>query len=138
VILHLRDRLKIFREVARVLVPGGRFLFTDAGVITGPVSDQEVQLRSVYGCTQFVPPGFNESALELAGFRLIERQDRTASLLKNASGRREARLAHRAELGPLEGSTDFERHQLYLETVIALSQRGSLSRIMYLAESRAA
>lgn len=137
VILHLRDRLKFFREVARVLVPKGRFLFTDAGVITGPVSDREVQRRSIYGYTQFVPPGFNESSVQLAGFRLVERQDQTASLLKNASGRREARIAHRAELEALEGNTYYELHQQYLETVIALSQRGSLSRIMYLAESGA-
>ena len=34
VILHLRDRLSVFREVARVLIPAG-ILFTDAGAITG-------------------------------------------------------------------------------------------------------
>ena len=44
VILHLRDRLKVFREVTRVLVPGGRFLFTDAGVLTRSISDEEVRL----------------------------------------------------------------------------------------------
>ncbi len=32
-ILHLRDRAAVFREVARVLAPGGRFLLTDAGVM---------------------------------------------------------------------------------------------------------
>ena len=31
VILHLRDRTKLFGEVARILIPAGRFLFTDAG-----------------------------------------------------------------------------------------------------------
>ena len=137
VILHLRDRLRVFREVARVLLSRGRFLFTDAGVITSPVSDEEIQLRSVYGYTQFVPPGFNERTLESAGFRLTERHDRTASLLKNASGRLAARLAHQAELEPIEGSACFVRHQRYLETVIALSQRGAVSRMMYLAESPA-
>jgi SAM-dependent methyltransferase len=135
VILHLRDRLAVFREVARVLVSGGRFLFTDAAVITGPISDEEVRLRVVHGFTQFVPPGFNERLLDLGGFRILEYHDRTASLLKNATGRLAARLAHRAELEPIESSGYFERHQRYLETVIALSQRGALSRMMYLAES---
>ena len=134
VIVHLRDRLRVLREVARVLVSGGRFLFTDAGVLTGSISDEEVRLRAVYGYAQFVPPGFNERLLELAGFRLIEHHDRTSSLLKNATGRLAARLAHRAELEPIESSGYFERHQRYLETVIALSQRGALSRMMYLAE----
>jgi SAM-dependent methyltransferase len=137
VILHLGDRAGVFREVARVLVPGGRFLFTDAGVITGAISDEEVRLRAVHGHTQFAPSGFNEQMLELAGFRLIDRNDRTSSLLKNAKGRLVARLAHRAEIEQLEGSASFERQQRYLETVARLAERGALSRIVYLAESPA-
>ncbi len=136
VILHLRDRLLAFREVARVLIPAGRFLFTDAGVITGPISDEEIRLRAVHGHTQFVPPGFNEATLELAGFRVMDREDRTASLLKTATGRLNARLGHREELEQLEGSSEFARQQQYLETVIELAQRSALSRWMYLAESR--
>jgi SAM-dependent methyltransferase len=135
VILHLRDRATIFREVERVLAPGGRFLFTDAGVITGPVSDEEVRFRAAHGFTQFVPSGFNERMLEDAGFRLIECSDRTANLLKTASGRLAGRIAHRLELEKLEGSTNFERQLRYLETVIGLSQRGAVSRMMYLSES---
>jgi SAM-dependent methyltransferase len=137
VILHLRDRLSAFREVARVLIPGGKFLFTDAGVITGPISDEEIRLRAIHGHTQFVPPGFNESMLELAQFRMIDSKDRTTSLLKTATGRLNARLGHREELEQLEGSSYFERQQRYLETVIDLSRRGAVSRLMYLAESRA-
>jgi SAM-dependent methyltransferase len=136
VILHLRDRLSMFREVARVLIPAGKFLFTDAGVITGAISDEEIRLRAVHGHTQFVPPGFNENMLGLAGFRVIDCKDRTANMLKAATGRLSARLGHREELGQLEGSSSFERQQRYLETVIDLSHRGSISRLMYLAESR--
>ena len=135
VILHLRDRVNAFREVARVLVPSGRFLFTDAGVVSGPVSDEEIRTRAVHGYTQFVPPGFNERALELGGLSLLEVHDRTASLVKNATGRLAARLAHRAELEQLEGDSYFEGQLRYLETVIGLSQRGAMSRVMYLAES---
>jgi SAM-dependent methyltransferase len=137
VILHLRDRLSVFREVARVLIPAGKFLFTDAGVITGAISDEEIRLRAVHGHTQFVPPGFNENLLGLAGFRVIGREDRTVSMLKAATGRLSARLGHREELEQLEGSSYFERQQRYLETVIDLSNRGAVSRLMYLAESRA-
>ena len=124
--------------MARVLVPGGRFLFTDAGVITGSISDEEMRLRAVHGPNHFVPPGFNERMLELAGFRLLESADRTLSLLQNARGRLAARLAHRAELEKIEGSANFERQQRYLETVIGLSDRGAVSRMMYLAESHTA
>jgi SAM-dependent methyltransferase len=135
VVLHLRDRAAFFREVARVLKPAGRFLFTDAGVVTGSISDEEVRLRSVHGYTQLSAPSFNERVLERAGLRLLESEDRTASVLKNATGRRAARIAHRGELEPLEGAEDFQRQQQYLETVIEISRRGAVSRTMYLAES---
>jgi SAM-dependent methyltransferase len=137
VLLHLRDRLAVFHEIGRVLIPAGKFLFTDAGVLTGPISDEEVRLRAVHGYTQFVPPGFNERMLELCGFRLIDRQDRTASLLKTATGRFNTRLSHREELERIEGSSYFEQQQRYLDAVIELSERGALSRWMYLAQSRA-
>src|SRR5258706_347931 len=52
-ILHLRDRLAVFREVARVLRSRGKFYFTDAGVITGPISNEEIRLRAAHGYTQF-------------------------------------------------------------------------------------
>lgn len=134
VILHLRDRAALLREVARVLTRGGKLLMTDAGVLTGSLSNEEARLRSIHGYTQFVPPGFNERMLEGAGFRLIHAEDRTVSPLEIASGRLAAKLAHRAELEPLEGSARFEGQQQYLETVIGLSRRRALSRMMYLAE----
>jgi SAM-dependent methyltransferase len=134
VVLHVRDRSALFREIARVLAPGGRFLFTDAGVLVGIVADDEVASRSLHGRTHFVAPGLNERALDDAGFRLLETEDRTESLLVNAEGRLSARLAHREELEQVEGATGFAREQEYLETVIALSRRRSVSRMMYLAQ----
>ncbi|MEP6998753.1 MAG: class I SAM-dependent methyltransferase [Betaproteobacteria bacterium] len=138
VVLHLRDRAAVFNGVARILVPGGRFLFTDAGVITGLVSNEEVRQRAMHGFTQFVPAGFNERTIELAGFRLLESADRTPSLLANAMGRLASRNAYRKELEQVEGKTYFEAQLQYLETVIALSERGSVSRVSYLAESHVA
>jgi cyclopropane fatty-acyl-phospholipid synthase-like methyltransferase len=133
VILHLRDRLELFGEVARVLVPGGRFLFTDAGVLTGTISDAEALHRSLHAPIQFHPPGFDERALETAGFRVLEIEDRSAAQAALAEARHGARLAHRAELEPIEGD-EFELHQRYLETVIEISRRGAVARRMFLAE----
>jgi len=138
VVLHLRDRAQLFREVARTLAFGGRFLFTDAGVVTGSISHLEVRARSVHGYTQFVAPGFNERMLDSSGFRIIETEDRTASVMKNARGRLDGMLAHRAELERLKGVDDFELQQRYLETVIELSRRRAVSRLMYLVEARSA
>jgi len=134
VVLHVRDRSKLFHEVAKVLRPGGRFLFTDAGVVTGSVSNDEVRNRSVHGYTQFVPAGWNEGLLESAGFHLIKAENRTTSVLRNANGRLAAIQAHRADLERVSGAADFVRQQDYLETIVELSRRGAVSRLMYLAE----
>lgn len=134
VVLHLRDRERLFGEVARVLAPEGRFLFTDAGVLRGAISDEEVRRRSLHGRTWLSAPDFNERALARAGLRLVGSWDRTAGLLQNASGRLRARRAHRAELQALEGKEAFEAQERYLETVLALSERGALSRVAYLAQ----
>ncbi len=133
VILHLCDRAKVFQEVARVLAPEGRFLFTDAGVIAGPISSEQIRHRALHGYTQFAPAGFNERVLEQAGFRVLETADRTPSLLKNATGRLTARLAHQQELEQLEGKAGLESQQQYLETIIDLAQKRALLRMMYLA-----
>ena len=134
VVIHLADRGSTFGEVARLLAPGGRFLFTDAGVLAGPVSSAEVTRRSVNGRTTLVPPGTSEHALERAGFRLLESADRTPSLLARARGRLAARQEHHAELERVEGAARFAEQALYLETVIELAERGALMRWMYLAE----
>ena len=83
---------------------------------------------------QFLPPGVNEELLAAAGFRLIDQEDRTGSVVFNASGRLRAMLAHRAEVEAADGKAVFARQQRYLETVVALSERRALSRIMYFAE----
>src|SRR6267143_5341712 len=126
VILHLRDRAAIFEEVARVLAPAGRFLFTDAGVITGPVSSEEIQRRTPHGYAQFVPPGVNEQLLERAGFRVTDRTDLTDTMIKSAAGRLAARTSHESELENLECRSTFERQQKYLKTAQTLAERGAL------------
>jgi SAM-dependent methyltransferase len=136
VILHLRDRLRTFTEIARVLMQGGRFLFTDAAVVTGAITSEEVAIRSTHGFTQFCAPGFNERALEQAGLTLLETEDRTHGMLSNARGRLEARFRHQADVQQLEGAQRFARYQSYLQSIVSLTQRGSLSRTMYLVEVR--
>jgi SAM-dependent methyltransferase len=133
VVLHLRDRASLFAEVARVLAPGGRFLLTDAGVQTGTVLSEEIALRSLHGPTRVVPPAFNPEALNRAGLAVLREDDLTPALIRSATGRRQARQAHRVELIAREGSAGYERQDAYLETVILLAERGALSRKMYLA-----
>ncbi len=135
-VLHVRDRQALFRQVSALLHPTGRFLITDAGVITGAVSNAELQLRSIHGYTQFVPAGWNESLLEGAGFRLLETEDRSTSVVRNASGRLAAIHKHREELERFSGVASFQSQANYLTTVAELASRGAVSRFMYLAELR--
>lgn len=134
VVLHLPDRLQLFREVARLLRPGGRFLFTDAGVLTGVVSSEDLRRRSVHGESFYVAPGWNDRLLAAADLRVIETEDRTGRVLTTASGRLAAMLAHRGELEQQSSPAEFERYKSYLDTVLALSRTAALSRLMYLSE----
>ena len=134
VILHLRDRHTVYKELFSFLKPGGKLLITDAGILTGAVSNDEIKLRSVNGYTQFVPPGYNEAALEASGFKILSIIDKTAGVLENASGRILARNNYSDELIEFEGLEVFLEQQQYLQVVLELSKRRALSRMVYLAE----
>jgi len=138
VVLHLRDRGRLFREVAARLPPGGRFLVTDAGVLTGTVSTTELLRRSPHGPTRLADPGENERSLAEAGLRLLETEDRTARVAAAACGRLDAYRHFRTELAASWGPDQLERQLAYLETVVALSERRAVSRFAYLAERAAA
>jgi cyclopropane fatty-acyl-phospholipid synthase-like methyltransferase len=134
IVLHLQDRAAFLASVARVLRAEAKLLFTDAGVITGAISNDEVRARSVHGYTQFVPRGWNEEVLSRAGFRLLEREDRTVSVVRNAQGRLKALAHHREELERLLGLASFAKQVEYVSMVEELASRRALSRFMYLAE----
>lgn len=138
VVLHLRDRSKLFRDVATMLRPGGRFVFTDAGVVTGAISNEDVRDRSPRGYTQFVPPGWNETLLEAAGLRLLETEDRTQSVFEYATRRLAAIQKYRAELEQVSEAFDFELEKAFLSTAARLAQSKAVSRVMYLAQADAA
>jgi len=131
---HIRERLPALREWHRVLRPGGRALFTDAMVITGIVSHEEIATRSSIGFYLFVPPGENERLLEAAGFRVIGVEDVTANAEDVAGRWRDAREGQRSALIAREGSENFEGLQRFLGCVHSLSAERRLSRFAYLAE----
>jgi ubiquinone/menaquinone biosynthesis C-methylase UbiE len=65
---HLPGREELFTDWHRVLNPRGRILFTDPNVVTGPVTNEEIRVRSSIGFYLFLPAGCNERLLERAGF----------------------------------------------------------------------
>lgn len=130
---HVPKRVEVLREWHRVLKPGGQMLFTDALVITGLVSHEEIAKRSSIGNYYYAPPGVNEEMIEGAGFELIRREDLTSNAVAVSRRWHDARADHRAEVVRIEGESNFEGLQQFLWCVYTLTSEGRLSRYMYLA-----
>jgi len=135
-ICHIRDRDAVLRDWYRVLRPGGRALFTDALVMTGIVSHEEIATRSSIGFYVFVPPGENERLLEAAGFAVLAVEDVTHSTADISRRRHDARARHERALVEREGQQNFDGLQRYLRCVHSLAAERRLSRFAYLAEKR--
>ena len=131
---HFPDRIAVFHEWKRVLTPCGRGLFTDPVVIAGPVTNDELALRSSIGLFLFVPPGVNERLIAEAGLRLLRQEDVTANAALVSGRWREARHRHRDELTWIEGAERFEGLQAFLGAVHRLTSDRRLRRIAYLVE----
>jgi SAM-dependent methyltransferase len=134
---HFPDRLAVLREWHRVLRAGHRALFTDPVVITGPVTNNELALRSSIGLFLFVPPGINEQLIGQAGFRLVRQEDVTENAALISGRWHQARQAHKDGLIPIEGEERFEGLQRFFETVHCLTSERRLSRMVYLIEKSA-
>jgi SAM-dependent methyltransferase len=131
---HLLGRLQVLNDWHRLLVPGGRILFTDPVVITGLISTREVALRSAAGDSLFAAPGEDERLIAEAGFTLIGREDATANIAAVSGRWYAARAAHRACLAEIEGETEFETMQEGMAAVHLLATEGRLSRIVFVGE----
>jgi len=130
---HLPRRAELFVDWHRVLKPGGRLLFTDPIVVTGPVTNDEIRVRSSIGFYLFVPAGCNERLLEGAGFVVEEMRDVTEAEEQVSARWRDARARRREALAAVEGEEGFEGLQKFLDAVCILSSERRLSRFAYLA-----
>jgi SAM-dependent methyltransferase len=134
---HIVNRLEVLRDWHRVVRPGGRILFTDAMIVSGVVSNEEIAIRSSIGFYVFVPHGMNEQLIEQSGLRLISAEDATEDAASIARRWREARDAHRSALVEREGLANFSGLQRFLTCVHRLSAEKRLTRWGYLAEKAA-
>jgi SAM-dependent methyltransferase len=133
---HFADRLKVFREWRRVLRPGRRAVITDPVLNTGPVTNDELALRSSIGLFLFVPPGVNEQVIEAAGFRLIRHEDVSANAAMVSRRWHESRERHKDARIKIEEEERFHGLQECFAAVHRLTSEKRLSRIVYLVEKQ--
>ena len=131
---HFRDRLCVFKEWKRVLRDGGRCLFTDPVVVTGMVSNAEIEARSSIGFFLFSCLGANEAQLSAADFQVERTTDVTDSVAQLSRRWRDAREKWRSQLIQLEGEPKFNGVQRFLEAAHALASERRLSRFVYVGK----
>jgi SAM-dependent methyltransferase len=134
VLCHIPGRPAILVELFRVLKPGARFLFSDALVIGGIISHQEIATRSSIGYYLFSPPRENERLLKKAGFRVLKVEDTTENASAIAGRWCDARQKRSEALLAIEGRKNFDGLQQFLSNVHVLTSERRLLRLLYLAE----
>jgi ubiquinone/menaquinone biosynthesis C-methylase UbiE len=133
VLCHVPGRPAVLRELFRILKPGGRLLFSDALIIDGLISQEEIATRSSIGFYIFSVRGVNEQLIRTAGFRVAKVWDTTDQASATAERWRNARRHHEDKLRTLEGNSNFEGLQRFLSCVHELTHQERLRRFVYLA-----
>lgn len=134
---HFVDRRRVLAEWRRVLRPGGKAVFTDPVVVSGPVTSEELAQRSSIGAFLFVPHGTNERLIDESSLRLVRRDDVSEPAVRIAGRWHRARQARRDDLLRIEGAERFEGLQQFLRCVERLTDERKLSRFVYLVERAA-
>jgi ubiquinone/menaquinone biosynthesis C-methylase UbiE len=133
VLCHLAGRPGVLGEMFRILKAGGRMLFSDALVVGGMLSHEEIATRSSIGFYVYSPPGENERLIARAGFHRISVTDTTDSAAQIAKLWYEARKKRSKELIAVEGNSNFEGLQRFLSCVHSLTAERRLLRYLYSA-----
>ena len=131
---HLTDRQRVVADWARLLKPGGRVLFTNPAVVTGPLTNAEIAVRGLSGFYLFVPGGYDQRVIMQCGLQVAACEDRTPKLAEIAERRKSARESRSSALRRIEGDLVYENQQKFFSVVASLASEARLSRYVYVAE----
>lgn len=132
-LIHLPNRPAVLAEWARVVKRGGRLAFTDQ-IVTAPIMNTELAVRSPDFPFLITMPGYNEAQLALAGFHLKRREDWTETIAGLACRHWQARERHRDALIALEGQARFDQLTAYRRMAETLATERRLSHVAFWAE----
>jgi SAM-dependent methyltransferase len=133
VLCHVPRRSQVLSDLRRVLKPGGRLLFSDALIIGGLLSHEEIATRSSIGMYFFSPPGENERLMKQSGLKKIEARDTTDCAALLSKRWHDAREKRKAALVASEGEANFAGVQRFLACVYTLTAEKRLLRFLYTA-----
>jgi cyclopropane fatty-acyl-phospholipid synthase-like methyltransferase len=130
---HIPNRLSLLRECRRVLTAGARLLFSDALVVNGALSNEEIAVRSSIGYYLFVPRGENERLVQEAGLTISPAENTTQQTAAISQRWRDARERRKNMLLKTEGEMTFDGLQRFLACVHTLTAENRLARFVYVA-----
>lgn len=131
VMCHVPLRKQVLANIQRLLKAGGRFVFSDALVLGGLVSKDEIDTRCPDGMYFFSPPGVNEQLIEESGLKLIEARDTTENSALLSKRWHDAREKRKDAVIACEGEDNFLGVQQFLLCVHALTSERRLLRFLY-------
>ncbi len=130
VTMNIEDKAAYYREVTRVLRPGGRFTSTEMAAGTAGPPHFPLPWARVPEISFLVPQDDMRAALEAAGFRIIEWRDNSAEVVATAQSQTEQARFSKLGIALVAGDDLGER--------VANSGRslaeGRLANVMTLAE----
>ena len=131
VLCHVPLRREVLSNTQRLLKPGGKFVFSDALVIGGLISYEELENRCPDGLYFFSPPGINEQLIQESGLKLLEARDTTANCALLSKRWHDAREKRKDALIDCEGEENFLGVQRFLAGVHRLTSERRLLRFLY-------
>jgi cyclopropane fatty-acyl-phospholipid synthase-like methyltransferase len=131
VLCHVPRRQEVLSNTQRLLKSDGRFVFSDALVIGGLISHEELESRCPDGLYFFSPPGTNEQLIQESGLKLLEARDTTENSALLSKRWHDAREKRKDALIASEGEENFLGVQRFLQCVHTLTSERRLLRFLY-------